>query len=58
MKLILFTILFLTTVISLSAAPEKVKIHGIVKGLGNNEIVLLNSTQKEIAKVNAQNDKF
>jgi thioredoxin family protein len=58
MKLILFTILFLTTVISLSATPEKVKIHGIVKGLGNNEIVLLNSTQKEIAKVNAQNDKF
>lgn len=58
MKPILFTVLFLVTALSLSATPDKVKIHGTIKGLGSNEIVLLSSIQKEIAKVNAQNDKF
>lgn len=58
MKSIFIILYILTLALSVSAAVEKVKVHGTVKGLGNQEIALLDVSWKEITRVNAQNDNF
>lgn len=58
MKTISVIILLLTLTLSVGAAIREVKIHGTIKGLGNEEIALLDANQQEITKVKANGDKF
>lgn len=58
MRIIYLFILFASLSLSLKAAVEKVKIHGSIKGLGNEEIVLLDNNQQEITKTIARNGRF
>lgn len=44
--------------LSANAAVENVRIHGIMTGLGNEEICLLNTDREEIARTTAKNDCF
>lgn len=55
--IILLTVLLITG-ISANAKNEKVRIHGQIQGLGENEIVLLKADYSEIAKTKGTNDKF
>ena len=58
MKFITLFTVFLILMISADARNEKVRIHGIIKGLGNEEIILLNADFSEMAKTHGINDKF
>lgn len=58
MKLVFLFLFFVNLTFSLNAAVEKVKVYGVVKGLGNEEIVLLDHNQQEISKTNARNGRF
>lgn len=58
MKTISVIILLLTLTLSVNAAIREVKIHGTIKGLGNEEIALLDANQQEITRVKARGDKF
>lgn len=58
MKTLSVIILLLTLTLSVDAAIREVKIHGTIKGLGNEEIALLDANQQEITKVKANGDKF
>lgn len=58
MKTLSVIILLLTLTLSVDAAIREVKIHGTIKGLGNEEIALLDANQQEITRVKANGDKF
>lgn len=58
MKTLSIIILLLTFTLSVSAAIREVKIHGTIKGLGDEEIALLDADQQEITRVKARGDKF
>lgn len=55
--IILLTVLLIAG-ISANAKNEKVRIHGQIQGLGENEIVLLKADYSEITKTKGINDKF
>ncbi|MEG1950323.1 MAG: TlpA disulfide reductase family protein [Odoribacter sp.] len=57
MKYIILSVLMIVSTLA-NAAVEKVKVHGSIKGLGNEEVVLLNSDYTEITKTKGVNDQF
>lgn len=50
--------IFFSLTFSVNAAIREVKIHGTIKGLGNEEIALLDANQQEITRVKARDDRF
>ena len=43
---------------TLMAKVEKVTLKGTIKGLGNEELILMNIDQSEIARTKTKNDRF
>ena len=43
---------------TLMAKVEKVTLKGVIKGLGNEELILMNIDQSEIARTKTKNDRF
>lgn len=40
------------------AKVEKVTLKGVIKGLGNEELILMNTDQSEIVRTKTKNDRF
>lgn len=43
---------------TLMAKVEKVTLKGVIKGLGNEELILMNTDQSEIVRTKTKNDHF
>ena len=43
---------------TLMAKVEKVTLKGVIKGLGNEELILMNTDQSEIVRTKTKNDRF
>lgn len=43
---------------TLMAKVEKVTLKGVIKGLGNEELILMNVDQSEITRTKTKNDRF
>lgn len=58
MKKLILGLCFTVMVLAVNATVEKVRIHGVMKGLENEEIWLLNTDREEIARTTAENGHF